>query len=290
MKELNHFFKAAIGTSSFYWRLLAMLLTIAFILFRVPQINIFGERTEMILFGNEPREIYGLPIILFSTAIHAFGGSIAILIAPIQTYRLFHIHFPKAHYIMGKVYLVALTLSAMFGFIVSFTAEGGLGARLLLNTGIIVWGLTCFKTYWSIRQALKFPENNPSRTYWIRQHRFWAFYSYALALLQPVLYLVIATLSYFLRNDAWSFIFYGTPILPYQELPAIGKIWQIQDIVVQSYLMVFILNIVVAHIYLLVKMDYEEDFYDEQKRSFALEKASSVAPERIPERRRRTRV
>ncbi|OEF03957.1 DUF2306 domain-containing protein [Vibrio genomosp. F10] len=101
---------------------------------------------------------------------HIICGSIALFIGAIQMSRRFRELSRTLHRNVGKVYLLAVSISAIAGMEMALQADGGIIARLGFGTLAVFWFVTGYLSYHTARNKK------------INEHRKWITYNYALTL------------------------------------------------------------------------------------------------------------
>jgi uncharacterized membrane protein len=116
--------------------------------------------------------------------IHITGGMLALLIGPFQFIKKLRNRFLKWHRTTGKVYLVAILLMAgPSGLFMAFYAEGGIVAVIGFSLMAILWILTTYMAYETIRKKK------------VEAHKRWMMRSFALTFAAVTLRLYVPIAS-----------------------------------------------------------------------------------------------
>ena len=131
-----------------------------------PSLFFMGEKRVGIL-KLKPAELFLNPFWQTSFYIHITLGGLALLTGWIQFSPKIRSRYTAFHRTVGKIYVIAVLLSALAGFFIAFYASGGAAAALGFMSLGITWFYTTLKAYISIRKGH------------IIQHRNMMIYSYA---------------------------------------------------------------------------------------------------------------
>lgn len=151
--------------------LLLTLLTGVFLGYIVYQYFIVGPAGSSIGAGKG-QDFPELSISLWETMllIHIVGGSIALLIGPLQLRKRSQTTGVHWHRRLGKLYAVSILIGAIAGFYLSYYSNGGLLGHLAFLLLNVTWLVTTFVAIQKVRQKN------------IQEHRVWMLRSYATTL------------------------------------------------------------------------------------------------------------
>lgn len=149
--------------SKFYWLFFALLaISIGFYpiiyLFIDTNSGLLGTKSEALL------ETFWMDAFY----LHIVAGGIALLTGWPQFNARLRAKYISAHRLLGRVYLIAVTISGIAGLYIAFQATGGIVAQVGFSCLAIAWLLTSLMSWKSIRQG-EVPE-----------HQRWMIRSYAL--------------------------------------------------------------------------------------------------------------
>jgi len=103
-------------------------------------------------------------------SMHLFGGSIAMIVGAIQLNSRLRTKFISVHRWLGRLYVLAVIVGGIAGFILALSSSGGLVTHFGFGLMGVCWVGTTLTAYWQI-----FKGN-------IDAHRNWMLRSYALTL------------------------------------------------------------------------------------------------------------
>ena len=126
---------------------------------------------------------------------HIFLGGLALFIGWMQFSKKWRSKKLKQHRIIGKVYLLAVLFSGIFGLYIAYHATGTVYTKLGFALLAIAWLLTSTKAYTTIRQKN------------IIQHQKWMIRSYALTFAAVTLRIYLPLLQQFLDfGEAYAIV------------------------------------------------------------------------------------
>lgn len=131
-----------------------------------PALFFLGEKKVGIL-KIKPDELFLNPVWHGCFYVHIIFGGLALLIGWIQFSRKIRSRYTTLHRQIGKVYVIAVLLSALTGLYIAFYATAGLPAALGFMSLSIIWFYTTLMAYIRIRRRQ------------VVQHRNMMIYSYA---------------------------------------------------------------------------------------------------------------
>ena len=85
--------------------------------------------------------------------LHVVVGGTLLALGGLQFSKRLRTNHPKVHRVMGRSYLIGVLLAGSAGFVLSFTADGGLVARFGFATLAIVWLWTGTQAFVAIRAS-----------------------------------------------------------------------------------------------------------------------------------------
>tara|TARA_R110002126_G_scaffold285314_1_gene435559 strand:- start:1565 stop:2170 length:606 start_codon:yes stop_codon:yes gene_type:complete len=103
-------------------------------------------------------------------SMHLLGGAIAMIVGAIQLNTKLRIRYTSVHRWLGRIYVLAVTVGGVAGFILALNSFGGLVTHFGFGLMAICWVGTTLVAYWQIRNGN------------IQAHRSWMLRSYALTL------------------------------------------------------------------------------------------------------------
>ena len=121
--------------------------------------------------------------------IHIIFGGIALLIGWTQFSARLRQRYVNIHRLVGKIYVIAVTLSSVAGLYIAFFATGGLVCVLGFGALAILWLISNVKAYSTIRQGQ------------ICLHQNWMICNYALTFAAVTLRIWLPLLSAFVFHD-----------------------------------------------------------------------------------------
>ncbi len=101
--------------------------------------------------------------------LHVIAGGTLLALGGAQFSKRLRASYPKVHRIIGRTYLIGVLLAGCAGFVLAFTAEGGLVSQFGFATLAIVWLWTGTQAFIAIRASE------------IAVHQAWMMRNYALA-------------------------------------------------------------------------------------------------------------
>ncbi|MBD9626323.1 DUF2306 domain-containing protein [Ensifer sp. ENS06] len=105
---------------------------------------------------------------LFWISVHGVPASLGLLIGPFQFLAGFRNRFPRGHRNLGRVYVVAIVIGSIAGFVSALMSTSGIPAQVGFVLLAISWLFTIWKGYQMARER-RFAE-----------HRVWMIRNYAL--------------------------------------------------------------------------------------------------------------
>lgn len=121
--------------------------------------------------------------------IHITFGGIALLTGWTQFSARLRRRYLNTHRLVGKIYVIAVTLSSVAGLYIAFFATGGLVCVLGFGSLAVLWLISNIKAYSTIRQGH------------ILQHQNWMTANYALTFAAVTLRIWLPLLSAFVFHD-----------------------------------------------------------------------------------------
>ncbi|TDR20589.1 putative membrane protein [Marinicella litoralis] len=103
-------------------------------------------------------------------SLHLFGGSVAMIVGAFQLNSKLRARYIVMHRWLGRVYVLAVAIGGVAGFILALNSFGGMTTHLGFGLMAVCWLATTLMAYWHIRQGN------------VRAHRDWMLRSYALTL------------------------------------------------------------------------------------------------------------
>lgn len=153
---------------------------------------IFGGRIALL--GSKPDAVYNSLLWQVCFYTHILGGGIALLSGWPQFSNKLRQRRVRLHRNMGKVYMVAVWLSALTGIYIGWYANGGVVAAAGFVTLGIIWFYTTLKAYLHILQRN------------VAAHRQMMVYSYACTFAAVTLRIWLPLLSIATGDGATSYI------------------------------------------------------------------------------------
>ncbi|MES2266904.1 MAG: DUF2306 domain-containing protein [Bacteroidota bacterium] len=141
------------------------------------------------LLQSKPKAILNDGIWNIAFYIHIIFGGIALLIGWTQFSARLRLRYLNAHRFIGKIYVIAVTLSSVAGLYIAFFATGGLVCVLGFGCLAILWLITNIRAYSTIRQGQ------------VLQHQKWMICNYALTFAAVTLRIWLPLLSAFVFHD-----------------------------------------------------------------------------------------
>lgn len=120
------------------------------------------------LLGSKSPELLDSAIYLVGFYTHIFLGGIALLSGFSQFFKKLRVKYLRLHRNLGRIYILAVLLSGLAAFGISFFATGGIISALGFGFLAISWLYTTYRAYVSIKQRQ------------IQEHQLWMIRSYAL--------------------------------------------------------------------------------------------------------------
>ncbi len=103
-------------------------------------------------------------------SIHLFGGFVAMVLGALQVNSRLRNRFISAHRWLGRLYVLAVIVGGIAGFILALSSYGGLVANFGFGLMAVCWVGATLIAYWQIRNGN------------VLAHRDWMLRSYALTL------------------------------------------------------------------------------------------------------------
>lgn len=103
-------------------------------------------------------------------SMHLFGGGIAMILGAIQLNSRLRARFISAHRWLGRLYVLAVIVGGIAGFILALSSSGGLVSHFGFGLMAVCWIGTTLTAYWQIRNGN------------VLEHRNWMLRSFALTL------------------------------------------------------------------------------------------------------------
>jgi uncharacterized membrane protein len=141
------------------------------------------------LLQSKPKAILDSSIWNTAFYIHIIFGGIALLIGWTQFSARLRMRYLNIHRFIGKIYVIAVTLSSVAGLYIAFFATGGLVCVLGFGSLAILWLISNIKAYSTIRQGH------------VSQHQNWMICNYALTFAAVTLRIWLPLLSAFVFHD-----------------------------------------------------------------------------------------
>lgn len=141
------------------------------------------------LLQSKPKAILDSSIWNIAFYVHITFGGIALLTGWTQFSARLRGHYLKAHRLVGRIYVIAVTLSSIAGLCIAFFATGGLICVLGFGSLAILWLISNIKAYSTIRQGK------------VSQHQNWMTANYALTFAAVTLRIWLPLLSAFVFHD-----------------------------------------------------------------------------------------
>lgn len=135
-----------------------------------PLVYLLVNMDEQGLLGSKNPEILSNNVWQIAFYLHIYFGGISLLTGWSQFSKKLRAKRLKLHRILGKIYVIAVLISAMAGFYVAIYANGGLVAKLGFSFLAIGWFYTTLNAYTTIKRKE------------IQKHRKWMIRSYSLTL------------------------------------------------------------------------------------------------------------
>lgn len=121
--------------------------------------------------------------------VHIAAGIVAVLAGPLQFVSGFRNKFRTVHRTLGKIYIVAVLISALLSLAVATTALGGLITQAGFSVLALCWAATTIMAYVKIRKRD------------IADHQRWMIRSFALSLAFVMLRIIFGTLQFGIGLD-----------------------------------------------------------------------------------------
>mgnify|MGYP001945431429 CR=1 FL=1 len=135
-----------------------------------PLVYLLVNMDEQGLLGSKNPEILSNNVWQIAFYLHIYFGGISLLTGWSQFSKKLRAKRLKLHRILGKIYVIAVLISAIAGFYVAIYANGGLVAKLGFSFLAIGWFYTTLNAYTTIKRKE------------IQKHRKWMIRSYSLTL------------------------------------------------------------------------------------------------------------
>jgi uncharacterized membrane protein len=161
-----------------------MITVFSVFLFSITTLYFYYYSNASFNFLAKKQEVVFNPIWRTAFYIHITGGMLALLMGPFQFIKKLRNRNPKLHRTFGKIYLVAiLFLAGPSGLFMAFYAEGGGIAVLGFAIMALLWLITTYMAYETIRKRN------------IEAHKAWMVRSFALTFAAVTLRLYVPIAS-----------------------------------------------------------------------------------------------
>lgn len=90
-------------------------------------------------------------VIQLALYVHIVGGTIALVIGPLQFLSVIRKRWPKAHRWVGRVYLAAVAISALAALAMAPFTSVGVAGLIGFGAFVVLWVLTAWRGYRAIR-------------------------------------------------------------------------------------------------------------------------------------------
>ncbi|MFD0763372.1 DUF2306 domain-containing protein [Mucilaginibacter lutimaris] len=141
------------------------------------------------LLQSKPRAILNDGIWNAAFYTHIIFGGIALITGWTQFSARLRQRYVNIHRLVGKIHVIAVTLSSVAGLYIAFFATGGLVCVLGFGSLAILWLISNIMAYNTIRQGQ------------IRLHQNWMIFNYALTFAAVTLRIWLPLLSAFVFHD-----------------------------------------------------------------------------------------
>lgn len=152
--------------------LIALSLPIAFYAFAF-QLGVTGDPDFQVRFSSKP---------LFS-GFHFIGAGIALLLGGFQFVSRIRNKVINVHRWFGRTYLLAVLIGGTGGFVIAFSADGGLVGRMGFATLAVIWLYSGWQAYAAVRRGD------------IATHRVWMMRNFALTFAAVTLRIYLGILT-----------------------------------------------------------------------------------------------
>jgi uncharacterized membrane protein len=136
--------------------------------------------------------------IFLAPTLHILTGAVALFIGPFQLLPWLRRRKPQVHRTMGRIYLIAVSLSALGGLVLAIRSIYGPAAQLGFGTLAVLWLFTAFKAYTAIRAG-----NVPAHQAWMLRNFSLTFAAVMLRLYMPLAMVLGAPLQVAYPAIAW---------------------------------------------------------------------------------------
>ncbi|MGN8069101.1 DUF2306 domain-containing protein [Mucilaginibacter sp. SG564] len=141
------------------------------------------------LLSTKPRELLSNSVWYAAFYTHITFGGIALLTGWSQFSNKLRQKYLSTHRLVGKIYVIAVTLSSISGLFIAFFATGGIGNVLGFGILAMLWFISVFNAYTSILKRD------------VYRHENWMIRNYALTLAAVTLRIWLPLLSAFVFHD-----------------------------------------------------------------------------------------
>jgi len=141
------------------------------------------------LLSTKPRELLSNSVWYAAFYTHITFGGIALLTGWSQFSNKLRQKYLSTHRLVGKIYVIAVTLSSISGLFIAFFATGGIGNVLGFGILAMLWFISVFNAYTSILKRDVYLHEN------------WMIRNYALTLAAVTLRIWLPLLSAFVFHD-----------------------------------------------------------------------------------------
>lgn len=145
-------------------------------------LRFIGLPYENSLLGDKPPALLDTPLYLSAFYTHIFLGGVALLAGFTQFFKQLRQRRIGLHRTLGKIYILAVTLSGLAGLGIALFASGGFIASLGFGVLALLWLYTTLRAYKAIRKKK------------IQSHQHWMIRSYALCFAAVTLRIYLPTL------------------------------------------------------------------------------------------------
>lgn len=130
----------------------------------------------------------------YALYLHIFTAALALFIGPFQFIKTFRDRQMRLHRIMGKIYVISILTSGVFGIYLSYFAFGGIVAKLGFLFLDLSWLYTTYFAYKYIRNKR------------IKQHKEWMYRSYAVTFAAVTFRIWSAVIGFSLNDFTFGYV------------------------------------------------------------------------------------
>lgn len=146
-----------------FWGFLIFLIAASAIFFVLPYLSFKPSESRIDL---NPKIDWHFPVLLM----HAITGGLALLLGPFQFIKSLRTRHPHIHRIVGRVYVISVTVGGLFAVFSTVISTANAATRLGFGILAVLWLYTIYRAYSSIRKKQ------------ILVHQVWMIRNYALTL------------------------------------------------------------------------------------------------------------